>query len=395
MKVLHIIPSISPSLGGPSQVVINEVKYLRQCGVDAEIVTTNDDGINVLNVPLNKKIEYQEVPIYFLPRFNPRMKEFIFSSAITFWLWQNMKNYDLINTHYLFSYPSTCAGVIARFQKIPYVVRTIGQLTPWALQQSKLKKQIYSFLIEKHNLNKASAIHCTAKGEAEDVKLFGIKTPTFVLPLGVKSSVKLANAKAKLWAKYQIQEQQKIILFLSRLHYKKRPDLIIDALANLKEQRDDFCLILAGSGESEYLEYLQEKVIQKNLKNNVQFAGFVEGETKDLLLQGADLFVLPSFSENFGLAIAEAMEAGCPVIVTKGIQIAPEIEDYQGGLMIEDTEESLQDAIKKLLDSASLRKQLGENGQKLVTERYSWKAIASQLAEIYQSIILKKPFSAF
>lgn len=390
MKVLHVIPSISLSLGGPSQVVINEVKYLRQCGVDAEIVTTNDDGEKILDVPLNQRIEYQDVPVYFLPRFNPRLKEFIFSPAITSWLWQNISNYDLINTHYIFSYAPTCAAAIARFKHIPYIMRTIGQLTPWALQQSKLKKEIYSLLIEKNNLNHASAIHCTAPGEAEDVKKFGIKTPTFVLPLGVNSSPKIENAQAKLRHNYNILDSKKIILFLSRLHYKKRPDFLIDALAKLKQQRDDFYLILAGSGEVDYIEYLQEKITLGNLNNHCTFAGFVEGETKDLLLQGADLFVLPSFSENFGLAIAEAMAVGCPVIVTKGIQIAPQIADYQAGLMIENTEENLIEAIIKLLDSSALRQQLGINGKNLVQQKYSWNAIAIQLAEIYQSIMVSK-----
>lgn len=387
MKVLHVIPSISPNLGGPSQVVINEVKYLRQWGVDAEIVTTNDDELNTLDVPLNQRIEYQEVPVYFLPRFNPRMKEFIFSAAITSWLWQNMENYDLINTHYLFSYPSTCAGAIARLKNIPYVVRTIGQLTPWALQQSKLKKQIYSFLIEKNNLNKASAIHCTAKGEAEDVKNFGVNTPTFVLPLGVNIRPQISDVRQKIITKYGLNDHQKVILFLSRLHYKKRPDLLINVLADLKQKRDDFYLILAGSGEEEYINYLQAKITENNLTNYVHFAGFVQGETKDLLLQGADFFVLPSFSENFGLAIAEAMAAKSPVIVTQGIQIAPEIDKYQAGLMIEDTKESLQNAVIQLLDSANLREELGNNGQKLVQEKYSWKAIAFELSQIYEKII--------
>ena len=185
MKVLHVIPSVSPTLGGPTQAVLNLVKALRQCGVDAEIATTNHNGSALLDVPLNQRIEYKQVPVWFLPRFSPPMKEFIFSAELTRWLWHHIRDYDLLNTHYIFSYASTCAGAIARRQGIPYLVRTIGQLTPWALAQSRLKKQIYTFLIERHNLNCAAAIHCTSGGEAEDVRNFGIKTPTLTLPLGV------------------------------------------------------------------------------------------------------------------------------------------------------------------------------------------------------------------
>jgi glycosyltransferase involved in cell wall biosynthesis len=220
VKVLHVIPSVSPALGGPSHVVLNLVKALRDCGIDAEIATTNDNGSTLLDVPLNERIEYEQVPIWFLPRFSPPMKEFIFSAALTRWLMLHIRDYDIIETHYLFSYASTCAGAIARWQGVPYIVRTIGQMAPWALAQSQLKKQIYTFLIERHNLNSAAAIHCTCAGEAEDVRKFGIKTPTITLPLGVDRPTISAEAKQKLRQIYGIPSTTPVVLFLSRLHYK-------------------------------------------------------------------------------------------------------------------------------------------------------------------------------
>jgi len=161
LKVLHVIPSINPALGGPTHVVLNLVKALRAAGVDAEIATTNDWGNGLLEVPLNQCIEYEQVPVWFFKRFSPPLKEFIFSAQLTRWLWQHTRDYDLIHTHYLFSYASTCASAIARCQGVPYIMRTIGQLSPWALAQSRLKKQIYTAVIERHNLNHAAAIHCT------------------------------------------------------------------------------------------------------------------------------------------------------------------------------------------------------------------------------------------
>lgn len=140
MKILHVLPSISPLKGGPSQAVKGMVKALNELGVEAEIATTNDDGKNYLDVPLNKKIDYQGVPVRFFSRHPLPMKEFIFSYDISQWLRQHIQNYDLIHTHFLFSYAPTYAGAMARHYNIPYVVRTIGQLTPWALAQSKWKK---------------------------------------------------------------------------------------------------------------------------------------------------------------------------------------------------------------------------------------------------------------
>jgi len=391
VKVLHVIPSVSPALGGPTQVVLNLVQALREWGIDAEIVTTNDNAATLLDVPLNQRITYQQVPIWFLPRFSPPLKEFIFSTALTQWLWQHIQDYDILDNHYLFSYASTCAGAIARWYQIPYTVRTMGQLSPWALEQSRLKKQLYTFLIERRNLNRAAAIHCTSANEAQDVRNFGIQTPTVTLPLGVNLLPDCPEAKQNLHHRYRIPNHKPIVLFLSRLHYKKRPDLLIQALSQITVQSYDFHLILAGSGEPDYVNHLKKLVASVGLAKHTSFAGFVTGEDKNLLLQGSDIFVLPSFSENFGVAVAEAMAAGLPVIVTPGVQISPEIAAANAGLVVEGEIETLADAIATLLNSPHLRHELGENGKRLVSHRYSWKVIAQNLISVYTAIIEGKP----
>ncbi len=391
MKVLHVIPSISLSLGGPTEVVLNLVKALRESGVDTEIATTNDNGSNqLLDVPLNQRVEHQQVPVWFLPRFSPRMKEFIFSPAITRWLWQHIKDYDILDIHYLFSYASSCTGTIARWQGIPYTVRTMGQLEPWALSQSRLKKQVYTFLIERRNLNQAAAIHCTSTSEAEDVRNFGITSPTITLPLGVNQPIYLPDAKQKLHHLYDIPTETPVVLFLSRLHYKKRPDLLMRSLGQLAAQNHNFHLILAGSGDPEYIDELKNLIASLGLTSQTSFAGFVTGENKQLLLQGSDIFVLPSFSENFGIAVAEAMVVGLPVIVTPGVQIAQDIAEAKAGLVVEGEVDALANAIAQLLTSPQLRQQLGENGKSLANSRYSWNAIAQSLSTAYQSILAQK-----
>jgi len=392
VKILHVIPSVSPTLGGPTEVVLNLVKALRECGVDTEIATTNDNGPDqlVLDVPLNQRVEYQQVPVWFLPRFSPRMRDFIFSPAMTGWLWQHIKEYDLLDIHYLFSYSSSCAGAISRWQRVPYTTRTMGLLAPWALAQNRFKKQVYIFMIERHNLNQATAIHCTSASEAEDVRKFGIKTPTITLPLGVNQPIYLPEAKWKLHYVYGIPSEIPVVLFLSRLHYKKRPDLLVRSLKQLADKNDNFHLILAGAGEPDYVDDLKNLIANCGLTSQTSFAGFVTGKEKQLLLPGSDIFVLPSFSENFGIAVAEAMAVGLPVIVTPGVQIAPEIAEAKAGLVVEGEEDILANALAQLLKSPKLRQQLGENGQRLVNSRYSWSAIAQNLSTVYQSILEQK-----
>jgi glycosyltransferase involved in cell wall biosynthesis len=397
MKVLHVIPSISASHGGPTQVVLNLVHALRSCGVDTEIATTNDDGSGILDLPLHQRIEYAGVPVWILPRFSPPLKEFIFSPALTGWLWTHIPQYDILDNHYLFSYAPTCAGAIARWYKVPYTVRVMGQLHPWALQQSHLKKHIYSTLIERHNLNRAAAIHCTSSGEAENVRQFGIHSPTAVIPLGATPPVEIPDAPALLRMTYALPDNAQVILFLSRLHYKKRPDVLLRALPPLLEKHRHTYVILAGTGEPEYEAELKWLARELGLAERVIMPGFVTGTAKDLLLQGADLFVLPSFSENFGIAVAEAMAAGLPAIVTSGVQIAPDIEAARAGLVIDGEQTSLAEplgaAIESLLQNPGLRQELGDNGKRLARERYSWDAIAHVLADVYQSIINHQPIT--
>ena len=391
MRVLHVLPSVSPLLGGPTHVVLHLVKALRDAGVEAEIATTNDNGATTLDVPLQQRTEYQQVPIWFFPRFPLRMKEFLFSAELTRWLWQHISEYDTLETHYLFSYASTCAGAIARHQKIPYTVRTMGQLSPWALAQSQLKKRLYTQLIEQRNLQQASVIHCTAPGEAEDVRRFGIHTPTITLPLGVDLPNPCPEARKILDEKYGIAVEVPVILFLSRLHYKKRPDLLLQALSCLAQQGYSFHLCLAGAGEPDYLNYLQSLIASLGLTAQTSVTGFVAGREKEILLQGADMFVLPSFSENFGVAVAEAMAAGLPVIITPDVQIAPDIARAKAGLIVEGEVEPVSAAIAQLLDSPELRQHLGDNGRQFAQSHYSWDAIAQQLAAVYTAILQQQP----
>jgi glycosyltransferase involved in cell wall biosynthesis len=402
VKVLHVIFSVSSLRGGPSQAVLSLVKNLRSCGVDAEIATTNEAVTTLLDVPLNQKIEYEGVPVWFFEPFSPPNqgvsitsdKGFIFSATLTQWLWQNIRNYDILDNHYLFSYASTCAGAIARWQNVPYTVRTTGQLAPWALAQSRRKKQLYSFLIERHNLNRAAAIHCASSGEAEDARNFGVKAPIITLPLGVEQIQYQPGSKQQLRQNYQIPATTPIVLFLARIHPVKRPELLLKALAHLA-QKYDFHLILAGMGETSYLDSLNNLASLLGLKSRISLPGFVTGEAKALLLQGADIFVLPSVIESFGISIAEAMAAGLPVIVTEDVKISSEILAAQAGLVVPGEVEALAHALAKLLSNPNLRHQMGENGKQLATRRYSWEAIACQLASVYTAIVQQQPLPQF
>ncbi|MEH2048734.1 glycosyltransferase [Nostoc sp.] len=388
MKVLHVIASVTKVRGGTSQAVLDMVKALRINNVDAEIATTNDDGDDLLDVPLQKRIEYKHIPIWFFHRFSPNVKpvrEYAFSSQLTQWLWENMDKYELVHVHALFSYPSTIAMAIARRKNIPYIVTAHGLLCEWSLQQSTRKKQTYLSLIERANLNSSQNMHFTSQKEQQEVSQLGLYAPNFVLPLGLSLPTQSSDARQRLRQQFNIPANEPVILFLSRLHYKKGLDYLCPALAKLTHYR--FTFILAGSGTPDYEAEIESLLISTGLRDRTRIVGFVEGETKNILMQGSDLFVLTSHSENFAVSVLEALAVGIPVVVTPGVALASLVKEKQLGYVPEMDVLAIASAIEQFFSQPQDAKDMGDRARKLICENYTWDRIASKLISVYTDII--------
>lgn len=388
MKVLHIIPSVAKVRGGPSKAVIEMVKALRSQNVDAEIVTTNDNGKDLLDVPLDiltdRLEEYGNVPIRFFSRFSPNLnavREFAYSGALTAWLWQHITDYDIIHVHAIFSYASTIAMAIARIKNVPYINRPLGQLCEWSLQQSKLRKQIYLNIIERSNLLHSQSLHFTAEQEREEFHQLGLNIPNFVLPHGVHIPEPIPDAQDKLRQILQIPHQIPIILFMSRIHPKKGLEYLIPALS--KFQDSNFAFVIAGNGESDYMNQIQDLLEKHRISDRTHLVGFVNGETKNLYLQGADLFVLTSHSENFGIAVIESLAAGTPVLITNGVAISPMVKEQDLGYVAQLDSEAIASTIQEFFEHPQVAKQKGDRAQQYIAEHYSWAKIAHSLINIY------------
>jgi glycosyltransferase involved in cell wall biosynthesis len=392
MKILHVIPSVAPVRGGPSVAVIAMVKSLRDIGIDAEIVTTNDNGNTLFAVPLNYLHDYQSVPTRFFARFSPNihsMREFTFSAGLTQWLWQHIREYDLIHVHAIFSYPSTVAMAIAKLQKIPYIVRPLGQLCQWSLQQSATKKAIYLNIIERKNINQSASLHLTSESEKQEIKQLNLECKNFVIPHGLAVPETIPDAYQRLRNHFQLPLEEPIILFLSRIHPKKGLEYLIEALAQIKNKK--FTLIIAGNGDSDYEAQINSCLHDYGLEDCSLMTGFVEGELKQLLLQGANLFVLTSYSENFGVAVLEALAAGTPALVTPGVALAQEIEQNDLGYVVPQEPTAIAKAIDKHLElPESERKKLSQKARQFVLYNYSWEQIAQQLLTVYSVLGITK-----
>jgi len=391
VKVLHVIPSVSPVRGGPSQAALELVKALVARGVEAEIVATNDDGPNLLDVPLGEVTEYLGAPVRFFPRFSPPIRpvwEFAYSGAFSAWFEQHARDYDSIHFHAMFSHLCTAGMAIARKQGIPYIVRPLGLLCTWSLQQGALKKKIYLNLIERANLNGSRGLEFTARQELDEAAPLQLTAPGFIIPFGLFEPTPIPDAREKLRQELKLPPDEPIVLFLSRIHPKKGLDHLIPALGQIADER--FTLVIAGSGAPEHEAEVREAITNAKLRDRARMVGFVQGEAKERLLQGSDIFALTSYSESFGLAVLEAAAAGLDTVVTPGVPLAPVVATHQLGpvppLDVEKIAQTLRQSLHDLQDAEKVNARR-DRARRLIAEQYTWEQIAANLEKTYAAIL--------
>jgi glycosyltransferase involved in cell wall biosynthesis len=389
MKILQIVPSVSLVYGGPSQMILGLSEALASEGIEVTLITTNsngDAGQPPLDVPLGEPIEQQGYQIIYFPCYP--FKRYKFSLNLLQWLIQNANNYDLAHIHALFSPVSTLAATIARQKKLPYIMRPLGTLDPADLQKKKFFKKLYGFLLEKPNLAGAAGIHFTSEEEARVSERYGTTTNDLVIPLGVKLPSQLPTVKTAR-QRFGIDETVPLILFMSRIDPKKGLDLLLPALNTLQQEGLQFHFVLAGTNPQDpvYEHKIQTQIKNSPLGKITTIAGFVEGEDKFALLQDADLFVLPSYYENFGIAVVEAMAMQTPVLISDRVHIWPAIKDAAAGWITTCNREKLTITLRHALQNAQNWEQMGHNAHNLVQAKYSWEAIAKQLIAIYRSLV--------
>ena len=386
MKVLHVIPSISPLRGGPSRAVIDMVAALRLQDVDAAILTTNDHGPGLHPDLVTGRWQWhQGVPVLAFPRWSPpvaALREFAFSPALSLWLTRNLKRYELLHIHALFSYPSTSAMAQARWAGVPYILRSIGQLSPWSLAQSPGRKRLMLRLIERRNLQRAALLHFTTMAERDESAALGLTPSSLVLPLGVGCPDLPAQPAGAADDSATVR-----FLFLSRLHPKKQLENLLDALALLQRQRPEarWELTIAGDGEPRYVAALQERTRDMGIDRSCRWLGFVEGEAKWQALKAADWYVLPSAAENFGIAAVEALAAGTPVILSPEVAVAADVLRSGAGLVYASDPDALAQTLVLALERPSLS--MRASALNLVKMNFSWSTIALQLRDAYSQLL--------
>jgi glycosyltransferase involved in cell wall biosynthesis len=359
MKVIHIVASLDKSTGGPSRSVPQTCEQVSQLGVQITLITQPSE--HPVSVATSKTLEVKFLTIMQLIAFGRSISN---------------KEFDLIHLQHIWNPYIHVMAWWARRKNIPYVVTPRGMLEPWILNQNPFKKKLGLFLYQKKDLKKAALIHATCELEKVNIRSLGFTNPITIIPNGVD----LSEVK-----EIKTQYGTKKIVFLSRIHPKKGIELLIQAWRDIDTM--DWTLEIAGNGEAAYVETLTQSAI--DLKN-VRFVGSQFGEAKWDFLRSADIMVLPTYSENFGIVVAEALAVGVPVITTKGTPWE-ELNTKGCGWWIELTDLELKKTLKKAMKTQVEEiKKMGEIGIDLINNKYAITSVGKSGLDMYNSILTKE-----
>ena len=371
MKVLHVIPSISESTGGPARSSQGLVAALERSRIETWLVVFNKrDTPWIDGIQRFKRVEQNG--------YQRRKKEF---EQIV-----DEINPCVIYIHCIWDTASHIASVTARKKKIPYMIAPRGMLESWSLNQKKWKKKLAMFFYQRSDLRQAACLHATAQSEAEQFKRLGFMQKTIILPNG------LTRPKTTP-LRFFHPEGKKIILFLSRIHPKKGLLMLVEAVAELKKTSlfNGWHVEYAGPDCGHHHEEVQNCIEFHKLYNEFTYLGSLDDTRKWEAYSRADLFVLPTYSENFGIVIVEALYAGCPVITTQGTPWQ-ELETHQCGKWIDMGVQPLVEALREMMAlTDEERFQMGQNGRTLVEQKYTWEGAAKKMRIAYEEIIGKTP----
>jgi glycosyltransferase involved in cell wall biosynthesis len=261
---------------------------------------------------------------------------------------------------------------------------------PWALKHRKFKKKLYLALMGNIYLNHAAALHCTDPTEAEAVEKLRLHAPTFVVPNGLDTQhFACLPTRGAIRQHLRIPEKAFLLLFLGRLHVKKRPDIAVEALAAAQSLSRETHLVLAGPDEMQLTPKLQAQAQRLGCTDRLHITGLLKGDEILAALADADLLLMPSEpeSENFGMSAVEAMAAGLPILVSEGVPVGPWAESVGAGRTAPCTADAFAKITCELLALSNNLKGMGKKGQTLARKKFDVAILAQQMLEQFQSII--------
>jgi poly(glycerol-phosphate) alpha-glucosyltransferase len=375
-SVVHVTSWLSRQGGGIPPVVWALAGAMQQRGVKTSVMGLQDQWVAAdcanYNLPFVAGKLLGPSAFGYSPDLMSRMRSDLQPSGI-------------VHSHGLWMYPGVAARKCAAQTGSPLVISPHGMLEPWAMNNSRSKKRLAGWLFENKNLRAADCLHALCAAEANHFRSLGLTNPIAIMPNGVDlKTLQPLPDRDDITERFPELKNRRRVLFLARLHPKKGLENLLRAWQKAGTDSADWCLMIAGSGDPVYEEQLRALVRDFSLGKNVFFLGPVYGSDKARALAAADVFVLPSFSEGFSMAILEAAAVGLPVLLTPECNF-PELVTAGAALEMAAEVEGITLGLKQMLKfSDDQRIEMGRRGMKLVEQSYTWSAITRQMLETYQ-----------
>jgi glycosyltransferase involved in cell wall biosynthesis len=383
MRILHVVPSYLPAVryGGPIFTVHGLCRALAAKGHELQVFTTNIDGPGITATPIATPVDLDGIQIRYFPC--PLVRRLYWAPALGRALHLELGKLDVVHLHSVFLWPTWAAARAARKARVPYVLSPRGMLVKDLIaRRSRLTKSAWIHLIERSNVEQAAALHLTSQLEGTEIERFGWRLPRLaIIPNAIDEPL---SQNGKIASDVEaITSQQPLVLFLGRLSWKKGLDRLLRAFALTPTG----ILAVVGTDDENFAPQLAKLAAELRIADRLRILPrTVIGSEKERLFAAARLFVLPSYSENFGNTVLEAMRRGVPIVVTPEVGAAEIVRTSGAGLVVAGDIEPLSSAIRLLTADLALARSMGEAGRRHVAAHFTWDQVATQMEDLYNSL---------
>ena len=367
MNIIHVVPAITEESSGPSYSVVRLCESLIEEG--SQVALAAMDWAPIARPPACLRA----FPVGVGPRRLGR------SPAMARWLEAQTRSgqVDVLHNHGMWQMNAVYPGRVAARHGTPYVVSPRGTWSAWAMANGSVMKKPFWSLLQRPAVEPATCFHATAESEYEDIRRLGFRQPVAVIPNGIDLPPPMDKTG----------DGRRTVLFLGRIHPVKGLNILLHAWGAVQSRFPDWRLRIVGSddgyhGSSGYMAELKSLAAALGLQR-IEFSGALHDAAKWQAYADSDLFVLPTYSENFGMSIAEALASGTPALVSKGAPWSG-LDARRAGRWIDIGVDPLVAGLEDLLqrEPRELR-DMGINGRTWMTEAYSWRTIGQRMAEFY------------
>jgi len=381
LAVLHVISGLDPRQGGPIAVILGLCAAQAAAGIKVSVASTWRFHTHEETV---EKLQRAGVTVTMIGPARDPMSRVANLPNI---LYPLIAGADVVHIHALWeSIQHDAARVCQRMAK-PYVMTPHGMLSPWNLAQNPWRKKMYLAWRGRRNLDRAAAIHYTCEVERDLAVPLHLRAPALVETLGIDADEFAAlPPRGTFRAQYPQLGNRPLVLFLSRINYKKGLDLLIPAFAKASAA-SNATLVIAGPDLDGYQATVQALIDQHGINDRVIFTGMLAGQRRLEAYVDADLFALPSYQENFGIVVIEALACGCPVLISDQVNIHKQITRSGTGLVVPAQVGPVADALAKLLTDDAQRMAMAQKARASIIPAQTWPAIAARWIGHYQRLM--------